>query len=148
MSASLTFPFGHVRTMRGVVLCAVMDPTRVLVVDDHADASELLCLHLERLGYTARDAQDGKTALVIAEELKPHVAVVDLWLPDMMGHDIARELRSRDPKMLLIALTGSTRREDHTPALMSGFDAFLMKPADHRILLDLISRGRSRYEAS
>ena len=123
-----------------------MEPTRVLVVDDHADAAELLCLHLERLGYECRDAKDGKSALSIAEELKPHAAVVDLWLPDMMGHDIARELRARDPRMLLIALTGSTRREDHTTALMSGFDAFLMKPADHRILLDLIGRARSRYD--
>jgi DNA-binding response OmpR family regulator len=125
-----------------------MERTRVLVVDDHADASELLCLHLERLGYECRGANDGTTALEIAEALKPHVAVVDLWLPDMMGHDIARVLRGRDGKMLLIALTGSTRREDRTNALAAGFDAFLMKPADHRALLELIKTAPARYVAS
>jgi two-component system CheB/CheR fusion protein len=105
-----------------------------------------LCLHLERLGYQCRDAKDGTTAITIGEELAPHVAVVDLWLPDMMGHDVARALRARDPKMLIIALTGSTRPDDRKQAVAAGFDVFLMKPADHKQLLDLISKGRARYD--
>ena len=117
---------------------------RVLVVDDHTDASELLCLHLNRLGHTCREASDGTTGLAIALELRPHVAILDLWLPDMSGHDLARELRQRDPNVYLIALTGSTRAEDRTLAFDSGFDEFLMKPADNRTLLDLLAKAKQR----
>lgn len=115
---------------------------RVLVVDDHVDASELLCLHLERLGHQCRDAKDGTTALSVALEHKPHVAIIDLWLPDMPGHEVARALRERDPSVYLIALTGSTRAEDRTQAMESGFNEFLMKPAENRALLDLIAKAK------
>ena len=115
---------------------------RVLVVDDHTDASELLCLHLARLGHSCREAKDGTTGLEIARELQPHVAILDLWLPDMSGHDLAKELRQRDPNVYLIALTGSTRSEDRTKAIDAGFDEYLMKPADNRTLLDLIEKRR------
>lgn len=117
---------------------------RVLVVDDHTDASELLCIHLARLGHSCREAKDGMSALALALELQPHIAIVDLWLPDMSGHDVARELRQRDPHVYLIALTGSTRTEDRTQAFESGFDEFIMKPADNRTLLGLIAKGKTR----
>jgi two-component system, sensor histidine kinase len=117
---------------------------RVLVVDDHTDACELLCLHLERLGHRCREAKDGKTGIAIAHELEPDVAIVDLWLPDMTGHDVARALRQRDPHVYLIALTGSTRAEDRSKAFEAGFDEFLMKPADNRTLLDLLAKAKQR----
>jgi DNA-binding response OmpR family regulator len=123
----------------------VMDEVqRVLVVDDHTDACELLCLHLEHLGHHCREANDGTSGLEIALELQPHIAILDLWLPDMSGHDVARALKLRDPHVYLIALTGSTRPEDRTKAFDSGFDEFLIKPADNRTLLDLIAKAKQR----
>lgn len=119
-----------------------MEGMRVLVVDDHTDASELLCLQLERLGHCCREAKDGTTGLAVALELQPHVAIVDLWLPDIPGHEVARQLKLRDPDVYLIALTGSTRAEDRTRAFDSGFDEFLMKPADNRTLLGLIEKAK------
>jgi DNA-binding response OmpR family regulator len=117
---------------------------RVLVVDDHTDASELLCLHLARLGHSCREAKDGTTGLAVATELQPTVAILDLWLPDMSGHDLAKQLRQRDPHVYLIALTGSTRSEDRTKAFDAGFDEYLMKPADNRTLLGLIEKAQTR----
>lgn len=117
---------------------------RVLVVDDHSDSSELLCLHLERHGHCCREASDGTSGLALARELRPHVAIVDLWLPDMSGHDVARALKLHDPDVYLIALTGSTRAEDRTKWFESGFDEFLIKPADNRTLLDLIAKAKQR----
>ncbi len=117
---------------------------RVLVVDDHPDASELLCIYLERLGLTCREAQDGQSALAVAAELAPHVAIIDLWLPDMTGHDVARVLRQRDPRVFLIALTGSARIEDRVRALDAGFDEYLVKPADRNALRDVLAKARQR----
>jgi DNA-binding response OmpR family regulator len=121
-----------------------METQRVLVVDDHLDASELLCMNLERLGHECRSAKDGTSALAIAAELVPHVAIVDLWLPDMTGHDVARTLRQRDPLVYLIALTGSTRPDDRVLAREAGFDEYLMKPADGGKLRDLLVKARER----
>jgi DNA-binding response OmpR family regulator len=121
---------------------------RVLVVDDHPDATELMCLHLERLGHQCREAKDGSTAIAIALELDPHVAIVDLWLPDMTGHDVARRLRERHPLVFLIALTGSSRPEDRASALAAGFDEYLMKPTDGGTLRELLVKAKLRRQAA
>lgn len=128
-----------------MVSCAAMDEAqRVLVVDDHTDAGEMLCLHLERLGYTARDAKNGAMAIQVAHELRPHVAIVDLWLPDMTGHEVARRLRELDPQIFLIALTGSARPDDRQLAMQAGFDEYLMKPTDGNTLLERLGKAKRR----
>ncbi|MDQ3335103.1 MAG: response regulator [Myxococcota bacterium] len=117
---------------------------RVLVVEDHSDSSELLCMHLERLGHSCRTACDGTSGLALAREHRPHVAIIDLYLPDMSGHDVARALRLEDPHVYLVALTGSTRAEDRAKWLESGYDEFLVKPTDFRTLLAPIAKAKQR----
>ena len=121
---------------------------RILVVDDHPDATELMCMHIERLGHQCWEAKDGVSALAVANEQKPHVAIVDLWLPDMTGHDVARTLRSRDPHVFLIDLTGSSRPNDRTDALDAGFDEYLMKPTDGGTLRELLVKAKLKRAAA
>ena len=113
-------------------------------MDDHTDAAELLCMQLSRLGHDCRDAKDGAAALELARALRPHVAIVDLWLPDITGHELARGLRELDPSMFLIALTGSTRPEDRTRAVDAGFDEYLMKPTDGGTLRELLAKAQRK----
>jgi DNA-binding response OmpR family regulator len=130
-------------------LVALMeDGQRVLVVDDHTDAAELLCMQLVRLGHDCQDAKDGAGALELARVQKPHVAIVDLWLPDMSGHELARGLRALDPAVFLIALTGSTRPEDRVRAVDAGFDEYLMKPTDGGTLRELLAKARRKRAAA
>src|SRR5690606_30237088 len=68
---------------------------RVLLVDDNADAAETLAVVLRDSGYETRIARDGFEALAMLEDFPPDVAVLDIGLPGMSGHELAAELRSR-----------------------------------------------------
>jgi signal transduction histidine kinase/CheY-like chemotaxis protein len=103
---------------------------RVLVVDDNADAREMLQALLEAEGYEARGAADARSALQCAASFRPQLAVVDIGLPGVDGYTLAAQLRA-EPALAglrLVALTGYGREPDRTRALAAGFDEHLVKP--------------------
>src|SRR5687768_16571273 len=68
---------------------------RVLVVDDHRDVADTLCDVMLQLGYEARTAYDGATALATASDFDADIVVLDLRLPDIDGHEVCRRLRAQ-----------------------------------------------------
>src|SRR5882724_1903150 len=81
---------------------------RLLVVDDNPDVGDALAMLLETLGHEVVTVRDGRGALAAARQRLPHVAVVDVGLPDMSGYDVARAVRSLPggSDVVLLALTG------------------------------------------
>jgi two-component system CheB/CheR fusion protein len=111
---------------------------RILVVDDHVDGADTLCMLLQDHGHRVSVAHDGPTALAMASA-GVDVVILDIGLPGMDGYTVARTLRGR-PDMAgvkLIALTGYAQPEDVKKALAAGFDHHLAKPADFDQLLTL-----------
>jgi CheY-like chemotaxis protein len=105
-------------------------PRRILVVDDHPDGAEMLRLLLELEGHEVAVAHDGPSALETASTFAPTVIILDIGLPGMDGHEVARRLR-QDPAMesvRLIALTGYGQAADTQRTRDSGFDSHLVKP--------------------
>lgn len=103
---------------------------RILIVDDNYDAAHLLVDGLSAFGYNARAAYDGPSALHLASQFHPDVAVVDLGLPVMDGFELARRF-SVDPlfrRMRLIALTGYGQQSDRARSAAAGFERHLVKP--------------------
>jgi PAS domain S-box-containing protein len=114
---------------------------RVLVADDNRDAADTLCRILSIYGYEVRAAYDGSAALEVCETFRPHAAVLDIGMPVRTGYDVARELRARrGAELRLIALTGWGSEDDVQRAREAGFDHHLTKPADPRLLNEMISR--------
>ena len=101
---------------------------RVLVVDDNEDAAAMLSGALDTLGYQVRSAPDGPTALRIADDFQPAIALVDIGLPVMDGYELAQHLRTRWPALRLTAVTGYGQEADRRRAAAAGFDAHLVKP--------------------
>jgi PAS domain S-box-containing protein len=103
---------------------------RLLVVDDNADAAELLAETLEILGYETHQAHDGPSALQLATTVRPTMALLDIGLPVMDGYELARRLRSLDglTKIKLVAVTGYGQPSDRQKSQAAGFDAHLVKP--------------------
>src|SRR5262249_61835465 len=66
---------------------------RVLVVDDSADAARSLSMLLRLWKQDVRAAHDGTSGLALAEEFRPEVAILDIGMPGMDGHELARRLR-------------------------------------------------------
>jgi two-component system, chemotaxis family, sensor kinase Cph1 len=105
---------------------------RVLVVDDNVDAAQSLAMFLELLGHDVRVAHDGPSALALASEFTPELALLDIGLPGMDGHELARRMRAAPglQSTMLVALTGWGTEEDKQRSREAGFDEHLIKPVD------------------
>ncbi|MFO0863721.1 MAG: PAS domain S-box protein [Gemmataceae bacterium] len=83
-------------------------PCRILVVDDNRDSADSLAAVLDAAGHLTAVAYDGLKAAELAEEFQPEIALLDIGLPGMTGHELATEIRrqaaGRD--LLLVAMTG------------------------------------------
>jgi PAS domain S-box-containing protein len=107
---------------------------RVLVVDDNADAAELLGGLLRSSGHEVMIASDGPQALDLAGAFRPEVALLDIGLPVMDGYELARRLRSQLDTVRLIAVTGYGQDSDRERSRAAGFDAHMIKPVDPDVL--------------
>jgi PAS domain S-box-containing protein len=104
---------------------------RVLVIDDNRDGADILGILIEEQGGLVRVAYDGASGLLVAQDFKPDVVLLDIGLPDMDGYEACRRLRAefgRDTS--IVALTGWGQERDKQRAFDAGFDAHLTKPAD------------------
>jgi CheY-like chemotaxis protein len=105
---------------------------RVLIVDDNADAAEMIVWLVRSLGGEARTAGDGPTAVRLAREFDPHVVLLDIGLPGLDGYETCRAIRERTtgPQPLIVAVTGFGQDRDKRRAAEAGFDLHLTKPVD------------------
>ncbi|QEG39461.1 hybrid sensor histidine kinase/response regulator [Roseimaritima ulvae] len=104
---------------------------RVCVVDDNRAAAWLLKALLEKLGdHTVQTAGDGPALLATIHGFQPDVVFLDIGLPGMDGHQVAREIRRQREfdDVLLVALTGYGQAEDRKNSRDAGFDLHLVKP--------------------
>ena len=113
---------------------------KILVADDNADGAALWESLLKERGHTVRVEHDGQSACDTAMEFRPHAAMLDIGMPRMSGHEVAREIR-RQPwgrDVLLLALSGWGEPKDKVRALEAGFDHHRTKPGDLDEIVSLI----------
>jgi PAS domain S-box-containing protein len=113
---------------------------RILVVDDNRDAADSLARLLAIHGHDITVAYDGPAAIEKADKTQPDVAILDLGLPQMSGHEVGQTLRARPwgANILLIALTGWGQEADKRRTREIGFDYHFVKPVDMQVLLDAL----------
>jgi CheY-like chemotaxis protein len=113
----------------------------VLVVDDNADAADMLREYVGSLGYRVTVALDSLGALRAADENPPAIALLDIGLPVMDGFELARRFRESDrhAAVKLVAITGYGQETDRQRSRDAGFDAHLVKPVDMDQLEHLLS---------
>jgi two-component system CheB/CheR fusion protein len=116
------------------------DYLRILVADDNEDAANSLATLLQLSGHTVETAYDGEQTIVMAESLRPHIALLDLGMPKMSGVEAARHIRATEwgRSTLLIALTGWSPNEVEKQGHANIFDAQLTKPVDFDSVLQLL----------
>ena len=102
----------------------------VLVADDDPDILSLVALRLERAGYEIARAADGEEALRVAVERRPALAVLDVTMPKLTGHDVTRAIRGDDRtrSMRVILLTARAQEGDVERGMQAGADAYVKKP--------------------
>jgi CheY-like chemotaxis protein len=113
---------------------------RVLLIEDNADAREMLKTWLVLEGHEVLEASNGVDGVRILIEKRPEVAFVDIGLPVMDGYEVARTVRQQvDHATRLVALTGYGQAEDRQRSFDAGFDDFVVKPVDPAVLSQILA---------
>ena len=126
-----------------------MQLARILVVDDEERVRDFVSRILYQVGYTVLTAGDGPDAL-LAAELNPPIdlLITDLLMPQMYGDEVARQMRTRLPRLCVLYLTGHRGRLFTHRRLLPDREAVLDKPFTSDELLEAISLllyGRAFY---
>jgi signal transduction histidine kinase/ActR/RegA family two-component response regulator len=111
-----------------------INPKRILIVDDNADAANTLADLLRLDGHEAQTVHSAKRALESIGRYGPDVVLLDIGLPEMDGYQVAKRIRKTSRGIRLIALTGYGQAEDIARTRAAGFDAHMVKPVDFDVL--------------
>ncbi len=121
---------------------------QVLVVDDEADARELLTTVLEECGARVIAVASAPEALSVLKQLKPDVLVSDIGMPDEDGYALMRTVRAiaaeRGGQIPAMALTAYARSEDRIRALQAGFQMHMPKPLEPAELIAAVANLAGR----
>jgi signal transduction histidine kinase/DNA-binding NarL/FixJ family response regulator len=120
-----------------------LNGVRIVVVDDEADAREVIAKLLRRAGAAVDTAGGATDALAILSRQAPDMLISDIAMPDCDGYELLRNTRQlpniRDIYLPAIALTAYAREEDRARALAAGFDDHISKPVESEYLLASIA---------
>jgi len=123
---------------------------RILLVEDNEDGRRMMETMLTLEGHIVRTAATGEAAVREAAEWQPDIALIDIGLPDIDGHEVARRLRAlaleNPPK--LVAISGFGQPGDLHNAYEAGFDLHLTKPVAPRFLHDVMNALTSKGQAT
>ena len=124
----------------------MVEPARILVVDDDENIRKTLTTILRNEGYTVDTAHDGKKAIKKTEASAYNVVLIDTRLPDMEGIELLSKLRSTKPKMRKIIVTGYPTLQNAVAAVNKGADAYVMKPFEVEKILQTIREQLKKQE--
>ena len=116
--------------------------SRVLVVDDNPQNTELVQAYLESLPVEIASAVDGVEAMQAAERFRPDLVLLDVMMPRMSGFEVCQKIKS-NPALrdtVVIMVTALHEVGDFERAVECGCDDFLTKPVNK---LELVTRVRS-----
>ncbi len=115
---------------------------KILVVEDDANLVELIRYNLEQEDFAVVSTEDGEEALVLADEEKPDLVLLDWMIVNLSGIEVCRRMR-REPStanLPIIMLTARTEEADRIRGLEIGADDYITKPFSPR---ELVARIRA-----
>jgi DNA-binding response OmpR family regulator len=107
----------------------------ILVIDDDQSLRDTLAVMLEREGFGAVLASDGRSGFDQAITLNPSLILVDLHMPRLDGREVCKQLRARGMKTPMIVLSAAAEEMDKVQLLEIGADDYMVKPFGVRELL-------------
>ncbi len=115
-----------------------MGQARILIVDDNPDLRRLLQGLLEKVnGFHILTAGDGPTALRLFSEVQPDLVILDIWMPEMNGIEVARHIR-RISSVPILFLSAVGTPEIVAEGLRTGANGFMTKPFTPRAFISKV----------
>ena len=122
-----------------------MTDTKILVVDDDPNISELLKVYFENEGYDVKNASDGVEGLSFFKIFEPDLVLLDIMLPKKDGWQVCREIREMSSKPVIM-ITAKGEVFDKVLGLELGADDFVVKPFDMKELSARVKAVLRRYQ--
>jgi two-component system alkaline phosphatase synthesis response regulator PhoP len=123
---------------------------RILLVDDEEDILEFLGYNLKKSGFSIVTASNGREALKLADEIEPHLILLDVMMPEMDGIETCEELRKNTKLNKTVIAFLTARAEDYSQ--IAGFDAgaddYISKPIKPKVLISRIKALLKRFGTS
>ena len=116
------------------------DTTRILVVDDEPNITDLVAMTLRYEGFAVETAHAGRAAIDRVASFRPQLIVLDIMLPDIDGFEVARRLVRAGEKVPSLFLTARDATEDKVRGLTLGGDDYVTKPFS---IEELVARIRA-----
>lgn len=113
----------------------------ILIVDDDTSILRTWEMILTRKNYRVFTAPDGATALTLARQNPLHLAVVDIRLPDLSGNEVLAQLKTLQPDIEVLILTGNATLESAVQALANGAYRYFIKPVNPDELLAALEQA-------
>ena len=115
---------------------------RLLVVEDDRPIAELLKHHFTAAGYTVTTTSDGDEAMILIEEVKPDLILLDWMIEGTSGLEVCRRVRrsAKTAQLPVIMLTARGDEEDRVRGLETGADDFVAKPFSPK---ELVARANA-----
>jgi two-component system phosphate regulon response regulator PhoB len=107
-----------------------MERKRLLLVEDDRTLAELVAFHFERAGYAVTRTGDGEEALILVEEIRPDIILLDWMIEGISGIEVCRRLRRRPTtaNVPIVMLTARGEEDDRVRGLETGADDYVTKP--------------------
>lgn len=120
---------------------------KILVVDDEPDILEILTFNLSVQGYQVYTASNGKKALKVADEILPHLIILDVMMPVMDGIETCERLRmdKRFQNTLIMFLSARGEDYSHVAAFDAGADDYVTKPVKPKVLMSKVKAMLRRF---
>ncbi len=114
-----------------------MSAKRLLLVEDDRALADLVKFHFGRAEWTVTRTGDGEEALILAEEVRPDLIILDWMIEGISGIEVCRRLRRREAtaNVPIIMLTARGEEEDRIRGLETGADDYMTKPFSPKELL-------------
>ncbi len=109
----------------------------VLVIDDDEHSRDLMVRFLQKEGFSAQTAADGRQGLLMAKQLRPALITLDVMMPEVDGWSVLTALKA-DPELADIPVLMITLTEEHDKGFALGASEFLTKPVDYARLSSLL----------
>ena len=107
-----------------------MSGKRLLLVEDDRSLAELITFHFDRAGFAVTRTGDGEEALILVDEVKPDLVVLDWMIEGISGIEVCRRLRRRPAtaNLPIVMLTARGEEDDRVRGLETGADDYVTKP--------------------
>ena len=119
---------------------------KILVVDDEKPTLDMFRLILGAYGYSVLTAENGREGIEVFEKEKPPLVITDIKMPGMDGIEVLRRIKSIDPGVEVIVVTGHGDMDLAIKALNLDATDFINKPIQRHLLEQALKRARDRID--